>query len=334
MRVAKSLFFFLLMPVYLGLVYYKTVYESDIEGLLALSVIMLLVYLPFASLLAQENAELSIYSLLENEEANRYLNLLFLFVGMFVLLAGVIFALTFFHMGHLIANMGMFNIGIALTIYAVWVLLTHRLFLIWLESDLINFLKMGFMLFLIIGLFIAHDISNIHQEVGFTYMVTLAWTVVKDIFFLIILMPAFFSYMLGFVGDSKKESIGGISLLPLLFTLPGFLFAYIVFVLFIDWASGFINSFNSYQAALALSVSMIVISALGTYFQLRVFMGTFFKQNVQKLSYVFLGIFYATMMIHMNLVDSIDKTASSISHMQWEAKHVNKKLQNFMNSKI
>jgi len=62
----QALFFFLLAPIYLVLVYYKTVYDTDIDGLLIVSSMIFLFYLPFQALLSDNSKNISIQILLKN----------------------------------------------------------------------------------------------------------------------------------------------------------------------------------------------------------------------------------------------------------------------------
>ena len=82
-----------------------------------------------------------------------------------------------------------------------------------------------------------------------------------------------------------------------------------------EWFSNFVNSFDAYWITLVLTASMIGVSAMGTYFQLQVFSGTFFK-NSKTISLVALSIFYGVMIVNVNIVSSVEKTSQKIRKSQ------------------
>ncbi|QOY53208.1 hypothetical protein [Candidatus Sulfurimonas baltica] len=322
--IAQGTFFLLLTPMYLWMVYYKTVYDTDLGGLLVLSTILLIVYFPFQVILSQNKQELSIHSLLDNEDARRYLNILFTSVGIFV--AGGVLSVFFTHM-----KGNIFFLIIGFSIYASWLYLSHNIFLIWMKSDLANFVKIAAMLLLIIGLFIASSILDIREEFGFSYIIAFISVFVQAIFTLILIMPSIAISVFRLVFNSKPSSDSSnnsnVTLMPLLFTPGGLFMFFMFFMFFMDWFSNYINSFNSHTVALLLTVSMIGISSLGTYFQLRVFAGTFFYTHIKKISLVLLALFYGIMIINMNIVNTIDNTSKKIQIIQANVSNFNKTVQ-------
>ena len=81
-----------------------------------------------------------------------------------------------------------------------------------------------------------------------------------------------------------------------------------------------------YSVALVLTATMIGISAMGTYFQLQVFSGTFFK-NSKAVSIAVLSIFYGAMLVNMNIVSSVEKTSQKIHKSQISIQNFNNRLQ-------
>jgi hypothetical protein len=313
----QALFFFLLAPIYLVLVYYKTVYDVNTDGLLIVSFMIFLFYLPFQALLSDSSKDISIQVLLENEDATNYLNNLFIFIG-FIFIVGKI--IEQFGLSHYKT----IEITYGLIIYLLWVNLTFKIFSIFAESDLTNILKMLFFLFLILGLIAVSRISNIHES-GFAYFVVLIWTVIKFAFFMVFFMPPLYLAALGMMPDTpqntkKSSSEGSVAFLPVL--LGGFL----LFVMFMEWFSDFINSFDAYSVALILTTFMIGISAMGTYFQLRIFSATFFK-NSKGVSLAALCVFYGVMFVNMNIVSSVEQTSKKIHQSQTSIKSFNNWLQ-------
>jgi Na+/phosphate symporter len=71
---------------------------------------------------------------------------------------------------------------------------------------------------------------------------------------------------------------------------------------------------------------MIGISAMGTYFQLRIFSATFFK-NSKSVSLAALCVFYGVMFVNMNIVSSVEQTSKKIHQSQISIKSFNNWLQ-------
>ena len=318
-------------PLYLGIIYYKIVTGADLLGLFTVTFIIAVFYLPLKALLVSNGSELTLHSLFKDEDIEQYLNSIFYFVIIFIGTGILLSLLSLF----LDKNDNIsFIVGVAaiLIVYFSWASITMRYGDVMALVSTFEAIKMfGIVLFLMV-LFVAIDISEIRQS-GFDYILSLVFIVFKDIIIILLAFPGFFMAVYEAFGiksssTKKKSDVSIIGIL--LYLSPGlFLFGFIFFSMFIEWFSDFINDFNAYYIAFSITALMMIVSAYGTLFQVRLFMGSFFDNQKKALqaSFVFVAVFYGAMIIHINLLDSINHNTHEISSFQHSIEEFNRSFQ-------
>lgn len=321
-------FLLTLTPIYLSLIYYKNVTGVDLLGLLIVSLIMFLLYLPIQTVVSESGNDLSIEAILHNKKIQSYLNALYLFI-----LSVSIFLATIVLLPSLNKLLGNYLILIVLILYIMWLHFSTKLTYMIFECQPLNLLKMlGFFIF-IIALMVVVYIGSIPYKFGFMYIYSLFGIIFKSVLVIVFAFPVLVLSIFGLFTNatsSTSSNNGDAALMG-----PGVLFAgLIIMIPTINWFSSFINSIDAYSVSLIFAAAMILISALGAYFQIRILIGTFVSSSKkrQNISLIFLILFYGIMIVNMHFFNTVEKNSKNIERMQFSVKSFNKSLQNRFDS--
>ena len=316
----QSIFFFLLTPLYLGVVYYKTVFNVDINGLLALSLFILTFYLPIHILLNKNNQFMSISSLLNNKETIKYFSTIFPIIILVILALGTTLILS---INNFTLDYYYLNISFLIVSYILWIVLTHKIFLIWIQNDCALFLQITLLLFFTLSLFLASFIFEISQEFNTLYILGFFHNLTKTLLLVIFLMPSLILYLLGILKYKESSLKHKLALTSFIFTPFGFLISLVFLTILIECILEFTSAFDSYTKAILLTLGMILISAVGSYFQLHLFTNMFFKKY-KKLTHILFLSFYVLMVVNILLYDSINGMSQKIYEENKLNEHINK----------
>lgn len=306
-----------LAPVYLFIVYYKSVVGADLESLIALSVFIFLLYVPMQIYFTENGVDDTIENLLADEWIMSYLRLIFLLI----ILVGIsAFILESLRPPEIVHNI------FALVIYGVWWMVSNRLLDMAANGSATSVFKMYGWFAFILGLVLVSMMSELPSEFGLGYILTLLGILLSVGVTTLFLIPrvglqVLYKLFLSAVRSPKRKSTT-YSVDSIEKSLQGYIqilfLSYIVLVPTIIGVSNFISSLNAYTVAFLLSASLIIVSAFGSYLQVSLFISAFEKQTskIALKSFSFVAIFYTAMMVNMNIVNTVETNAQKIAQTQ------------------
>ena len=326
--IIEKTIFLMLTPLYLFLIYYKTVMGADLEGLIAVSFVIFILYLPIQILVTENDLELTFDAIFNNYDVVSYLRIVF----------GILGLLALFTLSHFLPfgkeMEKMFTTGIGIVIYGLWWFLTNRLLKLANEgSDEAKVKIIGWLIF-IMTLVLASFMSELPNKIGFEYFLTLAVMIFQVSIVTLLLIPSigirvFWNILVAIVKSGLKSAFGSnkksystsnakdleeslqvpmaILLLAVMFLVP-----------FIDWINSIVADVDPYMTAIGLTLSMIFISAMGAYFQVRIFVATLVKDVARHktVTLTVLGVFYGAMIVNMGIVNTIENSSTEIKKVQ------------------
>lgn len=313
-----------LTPLYLFMVYYKTVLGADLEGLIAVSVVTLLLYVPIQILILQGRSDF----------IKVYLRLIFgliALVGLFAYLESMKVSKEI---------MG----GFAFAVYILWWFISSKLLDIALYGDSVAQLKIFGWFFFILGLSILNTVSSLPDQMNFMYFVELILMMLYIFLVTMLLVPrvgikVFAKIMLFILKDGLKGIFGGSKEkrqsseettqedVEKFFNF--IVFGIILVVIMSDVVNSFIQGMDPWWSAVGISATMIIVSAIGAHFQVNLFVSHFVQDSSKKtkITVTSLAIFYGAMMINMGLVNTIEKNSTKIQSTQKSMDTFNSSLQ-------
>ena len=327
----KEFLFLSLTPFYLWLVFSKLSSGADFEGLLAISVIILVLYLPIQLIAKQYELPFSFKEIFEHDEI---LNLIYPLFG-FLLLVGMF---TFGRATDVEKNILM---GISLAAYALWWLLTNRLFNLVERGNDETQIKMLSMLFFVIALALVINFPKLPSEINYMYFLELLLTMLYVAGITLIMLPKYGLKMLKiFAKDAfrsafkmkKKRSISVSPENALEFSVGAVLSVFILFIAvvvpFINWVASITDNWGPRTIAISMTIFMILISAFGAYFQIRIFISYFVKEEAKtvKSTKTVLALFYLVAVINMGVMGTIDNSTKRLESSQNNIHNFNKKV--------
>lgn len=290
-------FIYALTPLYLVIIYYETVKGADLNSLIEITFVMFTIYIPVKMMITQKNLEFSYHAISEDKDIIQYFRYIFLFY--------ISFIIPFIWI---------------ITLIPTWWFLSKKIYELATEVDnKDSYTLFGTYIYLVV-LMSASLLSSISGLHGMDYIGALFDSFFTIVLYAIILMPPLAYTILsslfsGFFSAGKKALSVSFSIEKILGVLLG---GYLLMAISIGAVSSFINSFDAYTLAFISTTIMILTSGLGSIFQIKLFVSTFKTdaKEIQKLSIIFVGLFYAIMVVNMNIVDTVGKLSYSIKNKQ------------------
>ena len=330
----KEFLFLLLTPLYLSLVFYKLSTGADFEGILAVSLVIFVLYLPIQVIASQYEIPLSFDAIFEHEEV---LSLIYPLFGI-ITLTGLFYALQYLGIDKNVL------LGVGIAGYGLWWLMTEKLFALIKNGDAQAKVKMVAMFMFMLGLLLIIKFPNLPKHIDGYYFLELAITVLYVIGIVILMIPRYTLKALGILYKDAFKSMFRPTSLPLLIFSPlkaleasiaviliVFMLFTAVFVPFINWANHVVAGWNPTAIAIVMTIFMIVVSAFGAYFQLRIFISYFVKEHsrVKRSSTIFLTLFYISAVINMGLLGTIKINTEHFKSSQQKIKKLNQSVHDF-----
>ena len=329
----RASFFLILTPFYLWLVFAKLSVGADFEGILSISIIILVLYLPIQLTVKQYDIPLTFTEVFKHEEI---LKLIYPLFGMLILTA-------LFTFGKEIKMKNEYLMVIALIAYGLWWFLTSRLLTLIKHGDDETQLKMLGMFFFVIAIALISNFPKLPDSIDFWYFIAVALTALKVLLFTLMLVPQYGIKVVGFlakdalksvfggstrskkqsnidVADAFEGSVGAVFMMMVLFV--------VIFVPFINWVTSITDSWNSQIIAILITILMIAISAFGAYFQIRLFISYFVKEKLkaQRVTTTFLSLFYLAAIINMGVTGTVDHRTKQLESTQKGIHNFNDKM--------
>ena len=328
----KKWLFLSLTPLYLFLIYYKTVSGADLEGLLIVSVAILVVFLPVQLLVQENQLETNRIEIFEDETIARYLNAVFVFMTIFTIY-------IFLHYAGLEQQDKETKRIAAGIFYISWWYVSHQLLNIYKYVGETSKLKMLFLFLFIVMLIVSMSLAKLPSQMGWAYFLALFVELLKVSFTLLLIIPtlgikvvgAFFKAMFRRTFRLKAPKINSTKDVEEMLKMPiaTFLVFMMIGIPMINQFSIWISSVNTYNIALLLTISMIFISLMGVIFQLQILISEFVQESkkAKKLLYVSIGAFYLAMIVNIGVANTIENSSLRMQGIQTEIMDSNTKLQ-------
>ena len=328
----KKWLFLSLTPLYLFLIYYKTVTGADLEGLMMVSVIILVVFLPVQLLVQENNLSASRVEIFEDETISHYLSAVFVFMTIFTIY------IFLFYAGLQQQDKATIRVVVGV-FYISWWYVSHQLLNIYKYVGDTSKLKMLFLFLFIVALIVSTSLAKLPSHMGWEYFLVLFVELLKVGFTLLLIIPTLgikvismiFKAMFRRTFRLKSPTINSTKDVEEMLKVP--VISYLVFigvgVPMINQFSIWISSVDTYNIALLLTISMIFISLMGVVFQLQIFISEFVQesQKAEKLLYLSIGAFYLAMIVNMGVVNTIENSSLKMQGIQTEIMDSNVKLQ-------
>jgi len=319
----KEWLFLALTPLYLWIVFYKLSSGADLEGILTLSAIIFVLYLPIQIITAENELSLSFQEIFGHQAIRSLLYPLF---GLLTLVG------AFMLFEKYMVGSKEIGIGLFVALYGVWWYITNNLIDMLANGTETTKFKMISMLLFIISLIVMMKFPHLPSKIDAWYFLELAFSLLYIVMIGLAIVPKYGFKVLGKLygsalkstfGSKNKSSIdydkveaaagGSMSILITMFLLYG-----MIFIPFISWLTSITDSWNSTAIAIFITVVTIVVSSFGAYFQVRLFI-SYFTQNQKKalrITIITLSIFYIAAIVNMGFIGTVDKSSRSIEFGQ------------------
>lgn len=295
--------FLLLTPIYMGIIYYKTIMNPNQYSLMIITGIILFVFSPFQFLLKDKKEKVDIFDIFKNEQIMDYFKSIYIFVAVAIV---SVFISSFL-------NNSYFWIFFII-IYISWYFISEKFILIFLELELKSQIKLiGIFLFFVLTVYLSgyselsyHSSIKINTDNNFAdstlYSIDLSlnfigliFNIIKIFFIstlaILLLFPTLFMVLLENIDLSAFFS-GIASIISIIF----FVFLFLL-IAFSDWISSILIKESIESTLRNISILMMFITFLGVLYQLKIFISYFTnnKINIQKYSILLISIFYLSM---------------------------------------
>lgn len=331
-------------PIYLALVYYKTVMGADTQSLLLISALILVVYVPIGAAISDNTLPVSIHTVLMHTSISKYLYLVFGLIVLYLLHENV----HLIHLNH--KDTSDLRGVIALGIFSIWWLISGHLIKLATEGSDGTQLKMFFWVLFILSLIVIEFLPPLPSKISFMYFVELALSMLGVVVIGLLLVPqigikVFWAIFKAIMKDaiktafgSKKKRGGGSKAFdknleelaaPLLMV---FLLYGMIFVPLINWFTSVTSSVDPFWTSVSITTIMILVSAFGVNFQLKLFYSYFWNdtKRTAKASMITLGVFYALILANIGYLHKLNENAVRIEQGQKTLERFNQNLQNSM----
>lgn len=328
----KEWLFLLLTPLYLGIVFYKLLSGTQVEDILILSSAIFVLYLPIQIVVAENHLPLTFSAVFSHDEV---LSLIYPVVGL-VLLAGGIMIIERF-----LPEFKDVAVGIFLLMYALWWYVTNQLLELFKASSVETKIKMSSMLLFIVSLIIISNFPNLPAKVDGWYFVMLAVYMGYVGVLLLALVPKYAFVVLGHVFKSalkrtfsmkrtRSEVVDPSDAVEFSFTLlaGGFILYILAFIPLVSWMSQALNSWDATTLAVMITLTTVVVSLFGAYFQVRLFVSYFVQDNAKviKATIAVLALFYTGTFLSMGFMDTVDQNTKQVESGQKSLYKLNERL--------
>lgn len=328
-----------LTPLYLFLVYFKTLMGADIDGLISISVLILVIYVPIGAAVTDNRLPVSIRTVITNTSLPKYL---YLVIGLTL----SILLLAFVDSLH-INFRDKQNIGAAVSIvvYGFWWFISGHLNRLAKEGSDATRFKVLFWTYFILTLLIIRYLPPLPNEINFEYFVKLLYSMFHILVIISLFIPQVGRKILGvlfgmmakkgyesvFGSKKKKRAMSLDGAMQGLGTLAFFalMFYGVVFVPFMNWLTTTMSSIDPFWTSALFTTAMILVSAFGASFQLRLFFSYFWEdeQRVWKATRLALVAFYSLLLLNIGYLNKINKNAAAIEKTQKTIEQFNDKVQ-------
>ena len=324
----------LLTPLYLSLIFYKLSTGADFEGLFMVSVTILVLYLPMQLIIKQNELPLSHDVIFSYQEILNLLYPVFALIGM----------VTIYTVAQSFKIDDKILVGIILATYAIWWWLTENLFQIVEKGDEEVQVKMVGMLLFVIALALMDHFPKLPSQIDLWYALELLITIFYVIVMTLFLLPRYGLKVIKFLAkdalraanplSNKKErkqsrSVENDIESVLNVLIMAIFFFVLILVPLINWIASITDGWDPQVIAVIMTLFMIILSAFGAYFQLRIFISYFIKEinTAKKLANISLGLFYLATIVNMGFMETITESTQHLESTQKSIHEFNKKVQ-------
>ena len=271
------------------------------------SFLLLILYVPVQALIEKEKLDYSVDNIFDNENIIMYLRTVLAFLATYVVYSIIMSSNIF---------TGYMSFIIFIPLYIGWYIISVKLLALAKDLKGLHELRihglLGFITFLF---FISFFLALPSNQGFFNNLAAIVGLYIQMIIFVLLFLPAVGSHV---ASPLIKNGFAGISMLFSLLNPVKLILVYALLVFVVNGIDAIAQSINAYWMSFLVSIVMIGISALGSWFQINLFLSRYQKdiQVRKKASLIFIGIFYTIMVLNMGLISTIKNNSHKIRATQ------------------